>query len=198
MSPEFKERSVCGYCGEYKRCARLILAKPACELCRLRFSRAPKTCPGCGEVKVLAFYDSDGRPACAACTGAKPVYGCATCGREDSPFGRTCGPCVLSERATALLADATGQVRPELLPVFEALMAARRPRTVLYWFHRSSGPAILRAMAKVLSAGLFDNALASLGEDGSAALSEDARRRRPVGMVTSDRRRGDARLFSCV
>ena len=50
----------------------------------------------------------------------------------------------------------------------------------------------------VLSAGLFDNALASLGEDGSAALSEDARRRRPVGMVTSDRRRGDARLFSCV
>jgi hypothetical protein len=50
----------------------------------------------------------------------------------------------------------------------------------------------------LLSAGLFDNALASLGEDGSAALSEDARRRRPVGMVTSDRRRGDARLFSCV
>jgi hypothetical protein len=50
----------------------------------------------------------------------------------------------------------------------------------------------------VLSAGLFDNALASLGEDGSAVLSEDARRRRPVGMVTSDRRRGDARLFSCV
>jgi hypothetical protein len=50
----------------------------------------------------------------------------------------------------------------------------------------------------MLSAGLFDNALASLGEDGSAALSEDARRRRPVDMVTSDRRRGDARLFSCV
>ncbi len=51
---------------------------------------------------------------------------------------------------------------------------------------------------QLLSAGLFDNALASLGVDGSAALSEDARRRRPVGMVTSDRRRGDARLFSCV
>jgi hypothetical protein len=66
---------------------------------------------------------------------------------------------VLSERATALLADATGQVRPELLPVFEALMAARRPRTVLYWFHRSSGPAILRAMAKgeiEISHGVFD------------------------------------------
>ncbi len=50
----------------------------------------------------------------------------------------------------------------------------------------------------LLSAGLFDNALASLGEDGSAALSEDVRRRRPVGMVTADRRRDDARLFSCV
>lgn len=159
MSPEFKERSVCGYCGEYKRCARLILAKPACELCRVRFARVPKTCPGCGEVKVLAFYDSDGRAACAACTGAKPVYGCATCGREDSHFGTRCGPCVLSERATALLADATGQVRPELQPVFEALMAARRPRSVLYWFHHSSGPAILRAMATgeiEISHGVFD------------------------------------------
>ena len=37
-----------------------------------------------------------------------------------------------------------------------------------------------RPLPHVLSAGLFDNALASLGEDGSAALS------------------GDARLFSCV
>jgi len=148
VSPEIKERSVCGHCGEYKRCARLILAKPACEVCTLRFARAPKTCPGCGAVKVLAFYDSDGRPACAACTGAKPVYGCATCGREDSHFGTRCGPCVLSERATALLSDETGQVRPELQPVFEALMAARRPRSVLYWFHHSSGPEILRAMAR--------------------------------------------------
>lgn len=60
------------------------------------------------------------------------------------------------------------------------------------------GTAHLDRDAQLLSAGLFDNALASLGEDGSAALSEDARRRRPVGMVTSDRRRGDARLFSCV
>jgi len=148
VSPEFKERIVCGFCGEKKRCSHLILAKPACEVCMLQFARAPKTCPGCGEVKVLAFYDSDGRPACAACTGAKPVYGCATCGREDSYFGRRCGVCVLFERATALLADASGQVRPELSPVFEALMAARRPRSVLYWFHHSRGPAILQAMAK--------------------------------------------------
>ena len=76
------------------------------------------------------------------------------------------------------------------------------------WFHRltvkpaeAHGRAHLAVRvlpSALLSAGLFDNALASLGEDGSAALSEDARRRRPVGMVTSDRRRGDARLFSCV
>jgi hypothetical protein len=62
----------------------------------------------------------------------------------------------------------------------------------------SSYRSVVRCHIRLLSAGLFDNALASLGEDGSAALSEDARRRRPVGMVTSDRRRGDARLFSCV
>jgi hypothetical protein len=114
----------------------------------LRFSRAPKSCPGCGGMKVLAFYDTAGQPACAACTGSQPVYGCVACGREDSVFGRRCAPCVLSERALDLLADPTGQIHPRLQPVFDALMAARRPQTVLYWLTRSSGPGILSAMAR--------------------------------------------------
>lgn len=99
-------------------------------------------------MKVLAFYDTLGRPACATCTGAEPIYGCVTCGREDSLFGRRCGPCVLSERATVLLSDPTGRIHPGLQPVFDALMAARRPQTVLYWLTRSTGPAVLAAMAK--------------------------------------------------
>jgi hypothetical protein len=54
----------------------------------------------------------------------------------------------LSERVSALLADATGAVHPQLLPVHDALLAARRPQTVLYWLTRSGGPGVLRAMAQ--------------------------------------------------
>jgi hypothetical protein len=126
----------------------MILGEPVCQRCQLRFRRAPKTCPGCHERKVLAFYDAVGRPACAACTGAEPIYGCRSCGREDSIFGRRCGPCVLAERAAALLADPTGRIHPQLQPVFDAFMDARRPQSVLYWLTHSVGPDILSDMAK--------------------------------------------------
>ena len=114
----------------------------------LRFARAAKPCPGCDEMKILAFYDTDGRPSCATCTANPAVYACPACGREGSPFGRHCGPCALSEGATALLSDSTGAVHPHLQPVFDALLAARRPQSLLYWFTRSPGPAVLGAMAR--------------------------------------------------
>lgn len=106
-------------------------------------------CPGCGETKVLAFYDDQRRPSCAHCTGQAAIYGCDDCGREDNPFGRRCGPCELHRRLTDLLADTTGNVHPRLRPVFDTLMAAPRPQSVLYWLTRaSSRPDLLRAMAR--------------------------------------------------
>ena len=108
---------------------------------------------------MLAFYDTDRRPACANCTGNPPVYACRSCGREDSPHGRRCAPCVLAERVTTLLADSRGAVHPQLQPVFDALMAARRPQSVIYWLSHSTGPAILSAMARgdlAISHGAFD------------------------------------------
>jgi len=114
----------------------------------LRFGRTATTCPGCGGIKVLAFYDAQRRPACATCTGNKPSYACVKCGREDSPHGRKCAPCVLEERARELLSDPSGRIHPQLQPVFDTLMAGPRPQTTLYWFNRSTGPGILAAMAQ--------------------------------------------------
>ena len=97
---------------------------------------------------MLAFHDTQGRAACAACTGNPAVYACVQCGREDSPYGAVCGRCTLARRVTELLTDpTTGIIRPELQPVFDALASAR-PRTTIYWFTRSTGPAILAAMAR--------------------------------------------------
>jgi len=139
--------ATCAHCGRQERCSRLILDKPVCRICVLRFGRIATTCPGCGGIKVLAFYDAQRRPACATCTGNTPCYACVKCGREDSQHGRKCAPCVLEERATELLTDPTGHIHPQLQPVFDTLMAGPRPQTTLYWFNRSSGPAILHAMA---------------------------------------------------
>jgi hypothetical protein len=143
-----RELSTCGHCGEDKKCSRLILDAAVCNTCVLRFARAPKTCPGCDEEKILAFYDAAGRAACATCCGVEAVFGCATCGREDSPYGRQCAPCTLLERAAALLADPSGGIHPQLVPVFDALTAARRPQSTLYWLSRSPGPGLLASMAK--------------------------------------------------
>ena len=93
----------------------------------LRFRRAPQRCPGCEQIKVLAFYDAQRRACCAACTGNDPVYACIECGREDNPFGRRCGPCEVHVRLTDLLCDPSGRIHPRLQPVFDTLLAAPRP-----------------------------------------------------------------------
>lgn len=142
-------RQPCAHCGAMRRCPTVILGQPVCHNCRHRFGRHPATCPGCGQLRVLAWFDHTDRPACAGCTANPPIFACQSCGREDMPFGARCGVCVLEERAAALLADGTGQIHPRLLPVYDALLAARRPQTVLSWLsYRPQGPAILQAMAR--------------------------------------------------
>ena len=141
--------TTCGHCGQLRPCHRKILEQWVCQTCVLRFRRAPASCPGCGGLKVLAFYDPQRHPACARCTGHDPVYACPACGREDSPFGRHCGPCTLRAQLTELLADPGGRIHPQLQPVFDALTAGPRPQTTLYWLTRASArPDILRDMAR--------------------------------------------------
>lgn len=139
----------CAHCGTARACTTVILEQRVCRPCTLRFRRRPGACPGCGETKVLAFYNPQRRPACAACTGHKPVYGCAECGREDNSFGTKCGHCTLTERLTALLSDPAGGIHPRLQPVFDTLNNGPRSQTTLYWLTRnSSRPDILQSMAR--------------------------------------------------
>jgi hypothetical protein len=139
---------LCGHCGHRKPSPRILLSRPTCAHCQLRLRRDPQPCPSCGLVKVLAFHDTTGRAACAACTGQPAIFGCSECGREDSPYGRRCAPCVLHERITTLLAAPDGHLHPQLRPVFDALLNGERPQTTLYWLLRSTGPDILRRMAQ--------------------------------------------------
>lgn len=147
--PPSRPAVVCGRCRQRRAGPQVILGERVCRACQLRFRRAPGPCPGCHQPKVLAFYDAQRRPACAACTDNQAVYGCAECGREDQPFGVKCGPCTLRERLTDLLSGPTGHIHPQLRPVFDALLAAPRTQSTLYWLTRSSArPDLLRAMAR--------------------------------------------------
>lgn len=148
MGPKPLPRTTCTHCGQHKCCNGIILEQPVCQNCHLRFRRAPSTCPHCRQVKVLAFYDAQHEPACAACTGNEPVYACPRCGREDNPYGRLCATCTLHDRATDLLTGPSGSIHPQLQPVFDAWMASKRPDSTVQWLNKpSSSPEILRAMA---------------------------------------------------
>ena len=148
MSPPRREPVTCGHCGQQQKCSRTVLEQPVCQVCQLRFARDPRPCPGCGATKVLAFYDTQRRPACAECTGNPAIYACDQCGREDSHWGRRCAPCVLTERLTALLSRPGAGIHPGLQPIFDVLICGPRPQTTLYWLDRSTGPGTLAAMAR--------------------------------------------------
>lgn len=142
-------RLECAHCGKLARCPTVILEQLVCDTCRLRYRRSPRTCPGCGSVKVLAWYDSQRRPACAACTGNPSRYGCTRCGREDCTWGRLCAVCALGDRLTALMSTPDGAgIHPQLRPVYDTLVAGPRPQSTLFWMtRRHVGPDILHAMA---------------------------------------------------
>lgn len=161
-------RQDCAHCGRTARCSRLVLDQPVCPACDLRFARNPQPCPGCGDVKVLAYHDEQHQAACATCTGNPPRYACRQCGREDNRWGHLCGSCAIRERLTTLMSAPTGGIHPQLQPVFEALVAGPRPQTTLYWTTRSAGPDILRRMAT-----------------GDLPISHDAFQQLPVNRVTS-------------
>lgn len=140
---------ICQECARTVKYLRVFLEQRLCDACFMRRRRAAAPCPGCDQLKVLAFYDDQQRPACAACTGNTASFGCRRCGREDNVFGSCCAPCTLHERLTALLSDDTGAIHPRLRPVYDALLASTRPQTTLYWLtRRSARPDILRLMAR--------------------------------------------------
>lgn len=135
-------------------------------ICSGCFARACETyghCPGCGTDRLLPGLDADGRPVCTDCAGGLGDYTCIRCGQEGwRQEAGVCGRCVLTDRLAAVLDDGTGQVRPELIPFYDALRAMDRPRSGILWLSKPHVPPILRALA---TGGV------PLTHDGLAALS---------------------------
>lgn len=123
-----------------------------CQPCKRHLAYHPQPCPCCRQIRPLAYPSAEGATVCAACAGEVSVFACATCGREDHPYGsRRCARCILAERLTTLLTDpATGRIHARLRPVFDTLISSDRPQTGIYWISRppGDGPRLLGAMAR--------------------------------------------------
>lgn len=89
---------------------------------------------------------------CASCAGEDSVFACAGCGREDNPYGAThCARCILTDRLTELLTDpVTGRIHAELQPLYDDLIAASRPQSVITWLKKppATGARLLGLMAR--------------------------------------------------
>lgn len=80
---------------------------------------------------------------CADCAGLASLARCTMCGIEDRLYdhGR-CVRCCLAERAAVLL----GGPRPDLVGVYDAIVAARQPYSAHNWLRSSVAAAILADM----------------------------------------------------
>lgn len=130
--------TICGRTGpaEISR----VTGQPWCDACQQRWAR----CVGCEQVKQVRSGTLDA-PLCAACTepGPQPWRPCPRCGIAEQ-FGRgPCPRCGLAGRLREFLADNTGTIAPELILLYQTLVATERPATVLDWLDHGTAPTVL-------------------------------------------------------
>lgn len=136
----------CSICGRFGACEISAASRePWCRACQQRWAR----CSRCDQVRPLRGGTTDD-PLCAACTHPDPSFWqtCPTCG-DATQLGRgPCARCVFDSRLRELLADETGQIRPELQALYENLASTERPGSVIGWLDKSDAPAILRELGR--------------------------------------------------
>ena len=119
-----------------------------CSGCYARACETYGTCEGCTAHRLLPGVGPAGQRWCTDCAGGIEGLRCDRCGQEGWPhYRRVCGRCVLTERLTDALDDGTGRIRPELVALFDLVVAMRRPRSGILWLSKPHVIPILRAVA---------------------------------------------------
>ncbi|MER5831267.1 hypothetical protein AB0K68_38070 [Streptomyces sp. NPDC050698] len=130
----------CVSCGKDKKIAVVIMSGPHCFACHNRVLRNPASCPGCDQVRILAFLDDTAEAVCAVCAGQPARYACRRCGGEEHYYGRLCGRCTLEDRCTELLAGPDGTLSEPMRALRDHLLARPRPAQIIKWLRH--GPHI--------------------------------------------------------
>jgi hypothetical protein len=136
--------ATCAHCNQSRPPSARWPEGPVCEPCyRAALSRRG-TCQGCGQDRRLVSPPGADARRCADCASVPPLARCVDCGMEDRPYrnGR-CVRCALAGRAAVLL----GGPRPELVAVYDAIVAARQPYSAHNWLRSAVGAKILADIA---------------------------------------------------
>ena len=150
VCPSCSPRAVarCARCGQDRPPQARWPEGPVCDPCYTAALRHRAPCASCGQLRRLVAPPGPDAGTCASCAGQPVTCACTDCGVEDKLFERgRCERCSLRRRAAALLAGPGGDVPAALIPVFEALCAARTPKSALNWLRSSGGAAILAQVA---------------------------------------------------
>ncbi|MGH3390182.1 MAG: hypothetical protein ACRDOO_15040 [Actinomadura sp.] len=136
--------AACGICGRQAPCViSQTTGEPWCVACKQRRAR----CSGCGRVDRIRGGTKT-EPLCATCTRPDPDFwtSCPTCSETGRLHACQCARCTVNQRLRTLLGDETGEIRPGLHALYQALSTAERPGTVATWLGRSIAPSILQNM----------------------------------------------------
>jgi hypothetical protein len=140
--------ATCARCGQDRPPQARWPDGPVCDPCYTAALKRRGRCASCGQQRRLVTPPGPHASTCADCAGLPVTSACADCGIEDKLYERgRCDRCSLRRRVTVLLAGPDGQVPAGLLPVLEAICAARTPKSALNWLRRSHGAALLADLA---------------------------------------------------
>jgi hypothetical protein len=138
--------AACSICGRQAPCeTSMTTGRPWCRACQQRWAE----CSSCGKTRPVHGGSLD-QPLCLTCTqsGAPSWHACPECGEEARIRpGRPCKRCALRRRLAGLLADGTGDIRPQLRALHDSLAGTSRPATVLGWLDNNKDSAVLRQPA---------------------------------------------------
>jgi hypothetical protein len=138
----------CARCGQDRPVEARWPEGPVCDPCYRAALRHRGACTSCSQQRRLVAPPGPDADTCADCAGLPVTHACRDCGIEDKLYERgRCCRCSLRRRAAALLAGPDGRTDPALMPVLEAICAARTPRSALNWLNRSHGAAMLADVA---------------------------------------------------
>jgi len=124
------------------------------NLCRRCYRNPRRPCGVCGRLKRVALKATATSPdTCPTCYQA-PVIDCSICGqqalgRRTTNHGRPrCFSCQAAQQIDAALTGPDGRIRPELMPVRDALTELERPRSLLNNWHNLASLRLLTDMAQ--------------------------------------------------
>jgi hypothetical protein len=140
--------ATCARCGRDRPPTVRWAEGPLCDSCYTAALRHRAPCASCGHQRRLVAPPGPKATTCADCAGVPVTLACIDCGLEDKLYEKhRCEHCSLRRRATKLLSAGTGQVPDELSGVFEAICAARTPRTALNWLRNGAAADVLAEIA---------------------------------------------------